>query len=141
MKSRFDYDPETGVVTRLSNGKNNWAVSKGYFQVSIDGVMWYVHRLAWLLYYGEIPKGNIDHINGDRKDNRIKNLRIASIRDNASNAKRHRSGSLVGASFNKSKGRWQSQITVTGRIIHLGHFDTEIEAHRAYLEYKGKIGQ
>jgi hypothetical protein len=82
----------------------------------------------------------IDHINGDRLDNRIENLRTATYSQNSANAKRHsrNTSGLKGASkrFKNGKwtGRWQASITYQRKQINLGYFDTKEEAHAAYLE-------
>lgn len=136
----FEYNPETGVITRLSDGRCEWTKdSRKYLQVVIDGKKWQAHRLAWILHYGKLPKGVIDHINGDKKDNRIVNLRDVTTRENSSNMKRHRNGRLVGATWHKATKKYESRIRVRGRLIHLGLFDTEIEAHGAYIKHREEL--
>lgn len=81
-----------------------------------------LHRLIWEEAYGPIPDGMwIDHINGDKHDNRLDNLRLATGQQNQMNRPR-----AVGVS--RSRGRWQAQITVDYRNIHLGNFTDYLDA-------------
>ena len=79
-----------------------------------------------------------DHINGDGLDNRISNLRIVTNRENSSNRKNRREGKTtsryVGVSWYKRDKRWQSQIRIHGKSIHLGRFDNEKQASNVYLQ-------
>ena len=87
-----------------------------------------LHRL--LLNFPE----EVDHINGKRNDNRMKNLRSVSRRNNQQNRDMHRDGKLPGCHFRKDIQRWQSQIWINGKNKHLGFYDTEQEAHERYKE-------
>jgi hypothetical protein len=92
-------------------------------------------RLAWFYYYGHWPKNHIDHINGDKHNDRIANLRDVDGRTNNSNLEKHRNGKLVGATYNIKgpKGRfWASRIKTKGVETHLGFYATQQEAHEAY---------
>lgn len=86
---RFSYDPDSGVITRNRNGRVMISrTSKGYIQVSAGrGVNILAHRLAWLIYYGEWPEDQIDHIDGCRSNNSILNLREADNGVNGRNKK------------------------------------------------------
>ena len=108
---------------------------KGYKVIRLNDKNYYVHRLIYLIEYNKSPQF-IDHIDGDRLNNKIKNLRSATKRINGQNFNRHRVGRLVGASFEKSRGLWSSQIHIKGKKIFLGRYETELQAHRAY---KNKI--
>lgn len=95
----------------------------------------YVHRLLWILHYGDIPqKKVIDHINGDRGDNRIENLRLITQRQNLQNTHRHRAGKLAGCSFVKQVGKWRAHMRIGQKVKNWGYFNTEAEAHEAYLK-------
>jgi hypothetical protein len=87
---QFFWKKEAGTIT-----------GHGYRYIRVNGKMMLAHRMAWLMEYGEDPEGKlIDHINGDRLDNRIENLRIATYSQNGANAKRHsrNTSGLKGAS-------------------------------------------
>jgi hypothetical protein len=97
------------------------------------------HRAAWLYVHGKWPNGQIDHINGDRSDNRISNLRDVSHSVNQQNVHRPRRDNASGfLGVTRQKNLWTSQVTVSGKTLHLGLFKTPEEAASAYLEAKRK---
>lgn len=106
----------------------------GYIRGYLLGKMLLEHRLIWLYHYGEWPKDQLDHINGIRSDNRIENLREVTISQNSYNQK-HNGGKSrykgVTTGTQRSK-PWRAHITLNGKTRHLGYFDTEIEAAKAY---------
>jgi len=147
LRSLLDYDPETGVFTRRVP-LTGWKVGSvaghicpdGYVRIGIDYVSYLSHRLAWYWVTGSWPLGVIDHFNGNKSDNRFANLRDVTLSVNQQNtrkASKNSSSGFLGVNF--LKGRWVSRITVNGRYVHIGRFDTAIEAHEAYLDYKRKI--
>lgn len=91
-----------------------------------------IHRLIYFLETGECPK-IIDHIDGNGLNNKFSNLRAVTTRENAQNLYLHRNGRLMGTTFEKKVQRWRSQITVNYKNIHLGYFNTELEAHQKYV--------
>lgn len=118
----------TKLIGKIAGGLN----VNGYRTILVNGQRAYAHRLVWFVEHGEWPK-ELDHIDGDITNNKITNLRSVTRRRNHQNMKRHREGRLVGASWNKQAGRWWSQIQIKGRAVFLGAYDTELKAHRAYL--------
>jgi hypothetical protein len=149
LKELLHYDPETGVFTNRAT-RNQLAKAgteagfvtspQGYRSIGIKGRQYRSHRLAWLYVYGAWPEGDIDHINGVCDDNRIANLRDVSTSENCQNQRTVRSNSksgLIGARQFRP-GKWQSQIKVNGRCIHLGTFYSPEEAHAAYIAAKRK---
>jgi len=81
------------------------------------------------------PKGLVvDHINGNSLDNRKKNLRICTNRENAQNTTKHRNGKLLGCYYNKKSRKWQASIQIYGLRKFLGEFKTELEAHQVYMK-------
>ena len=100
------------------------------------------HRVAFTMYHGRHPSGEVDHINGDRSDNRISNLREVTRTANARNMKKsaaNRSG-VTGVSFYKASGKWQSRIMSDGKYLHLGYFDNFEDAVSARKLAEKKIG-
>ena len=92
------------------------------------------HRAIWELLNGPIPKGmEIDHINRDRTDNRIENLRLVTPSQNRHNTE------AKGYSWNKARKKFVARIGDMGRYIYLGSFDNEEDARGAYLEAKGAL--
>lgn len=101
FKTAFKYDPETGDIIyeycffKSKIGKSATRNHQtGYKRVKLDGKDYGAHRVAWLLHYGEWPKQQIDHINGNRGDNRMCNLRDVSQTENQQNRKSHREKAL-----------------------------------------------
>lgn len=135
LASGIQYDPETGELTR--NGKRaGWLEGDGYIRLMIEGRSYSAHRVAWLCATGSWPGGEVDHINGNRSDNRISNLREASSSQNGANCKRRKDNvsGFKGVGFHKPMGRWRARIKVGRKEKHLGYFDSASEAHKAYTE-------
>lgn len=134
VRERLKYNPETGLFTWLSGpfvGKVAGTSDRfGYTRVWTMGRNHSAHRLAWLYVYGTHPKGEIDHINGIRNDNRIENLREVTRSTNLTN----RSFGASGAKGVYRQGqKWRAQIRVNGVTKHIGTFATKEDAHQAYL--------
>lgn len=135
----FVYDPETGHFTnrssrgRAKQGKRAGSpTGHGYRRIIIDYVKHYEHHLAWLIVHGEVVK-SLDHIDGNRSNNAIVNLRQASFQQNCHNRVRERGISgLLGAYFDKRSGKWFSKIEVDGKSIWLGTHASAEQAAAAY---------
>lgn len=144
LKEHVTYSPETGEFKRVRRkstrkrfGTLFWS---GYIRAVILGQAYFAHRLAWLYVYGEWPKGEIDHINGDKTDNRICNLRDTTVSVNQQNQKKAHSDNSTGyLGVTKMGNRWRAMITVSGNVIRLGMFDSPETAHQVYLEAKRKL--
>lgn len=114
----------------------------GARQGRINGESLYAHRVAWALHHGEWPSGEIDHINGNRSDNRISNLRDVDHQTNMQNKAVYRTNSsgCHGVSRKRSTGRWQAAVTVDGKRIHLGSFEARADAIAARKTFENQIG-
>lgn len=125
-----------GVRADLAAGRVN---VRGYVQVGIELRRYAAHRLAWLYVNGEWPKQDLDHVNGNRSDNRIANLREATEAENTWNRKtpKNNRAGLKGV-YKATANRWRSQIKVVGKRIVLGHFDKKEDAHAAYCAAAAK---
>lgn len=141
----LDYDRKTGVFTwrvgrrgRAKAGTKAGALAgKGHIQITIYNTRHYAHRLAWLITYGEWPPAgmDVDHIDGDKGNNAIDNLRLASRSQNAANAsglRKNNTSGFRGVSLHRRIGRWEARIIVEGVVHHLGYHETAEEAARAY---------
>lgn len=135
VSAYLTYDPDAGHLKwRVSSGRAKAGMvagceAKGYVLIGIQGRLLKAHRLAWLLHYGKEPKGDIDHINGVRSDNRIANLREASHSQNMHNRvadKDNRSG-VKGVCWNKWKQKWMAYVN--GK--HIGYFLSKSDAESA----------
>lgn len=107
--------------------------SHGYATSSLSGKRMSGHRVAWALHYGEWPKGEIDHINGDPLDNRIDNLRCVSRQQNAKNLS-VKSGADRGVYWYAPTSRWAVKIHSGGKMYHVGYFLDRSDAIRARRE-------
>ncbi len=147
--SRIKYDPDTGDFTwvcpasrRVSAGqKAGWLNDSGYVLISLGGVKYRAHRLAWRIVYGYWPSDQLDHINGNRADNRIANLREATDAQNRQNtAKRidNKSG-YVGVYYAPWANAWRAEIRVAGVRRKLGYFSAPELAHAAYSKAKAEL--
>lgn len=142
LKHLLEYDPDTGVFRRAvalrgcKIGEVAGAVhNKGYIKIGVDHRRYFAHRLAWLYVHGTWPPEEVDHINRDCADNRMANLRLASKGQNKWNSRKHidNAGNRKGAYFNKVLKKWEAKIMKDRKRYYLGLFDTEEQAHAAYV--------
>lgn len=141
QEDMLSYDPATGVVSwnyeytphgKPIKGLPGCVNNSGYIRIGLNNKDVLAHRIAYRVMTGqEVPDGmDIDHINGDRTDNRWTNMRVVSRSQNNMNAKiraDNRSG-VKGVTFDKRRGKWSAEIRVNNRKIFLGRFDTIDEA-------------
>ena len=101
-----------------------------YLHVMVDGRRYPAHRLIWLLHYGEWPKNQLDHGDGNGLNNRIENLRDVSQAENLKNQRRqsNNTSGICGVYWKKQAQKWRVQIRVHGKNIHLGYFTNKSEA-------------
>lgn len=114
----------------------------GYRAIMVGGQIYKEHRLIWLYHKGTSPENEIDHINGDRLDNRIENLRDVTSLENARNqrlSKANKSG-FVGVCFDKNCKKWNASIMVHKRQISLGRFHRKKDAVAARSAAEKKYG-
>lgn len=151
LKELMHYDPDTGLFTWATKAARKVVVGSragsaqpgDYVVIKFDSSRHQAHRLAWLYMTGELPTLDVDHINGDRQDNRWSNLREVSRSENLQNQRRGHQGStspLLGVSWSKSRNKWVAQIRPPGgETTYLGAFATQEEAHQAYLNAKREL--
>lgn len=143
----FRYDPETGVLTwNPRDNDDRWnrvfadkpaggVDGKGYVRIRTEGNNWNAHRVIWKMVYGEEPE-YVDHINGDRADNRLMNLRSVSKLENARNARlaRNNTSGVSGVHWRSKDKRWAATIHNKGALVRLGQyrlFEDAVAARRA----------
>ena len=136
----FNYDPMVGNLMRRVSKANQPSGSlagsvnaRGHINVQVDGRLYAAHRVVFLMVHGWLPK-EIDHINRDKTDNRIANLRPATSSQNKGNIgllASNRSG-YRGVSFNQRSQKWHAQIKINGKQTYLGRFDLPQDAAIVY---------
>jgi len=152
LRELLNYDPETGLFTwkkptgrRAKVGARAGAKEgRGYRVIGIRGRNYKEHRLAWKWVYGVDPEEEIDHKNGVKTDNWIKNLREATSLQNKHNSSicKHNKSGFKGVYKHSQNGNWVANTTVNHKHIHIGVFKTPEEASEAYNSFiKGLQGQ
>ena len=131
LHKRLDYNKNTGIFTYKEN-VNQMKIGdiagsvhpQGYIVIYVKGKPYKAHRLVWLHIHGNLPTGQIDHINGVKGDNRLSNLRDVSVSDNQKNAKKRHDNSsgVTGVKWSNKRRRWEAQISSEGIRYHLGSF-------------------
>lgn len=139
----FVYNPETGILywsgdlahpSRIGDPAGT-VKPRGYLCVEIYRRPYLVHRVVWLLTYGEWPKRDIDHRDGVTSNNRISNLREATSSQNGANSRipvNNKSG-FKGVSFHSQSGKWRAAITIRGKRTHIGLYVLAADAGAAYV--------
>ena len=138
LKHLFDYDKETGnLIWKVKRAKNqavgdiagSFDTSVGYVRVGINGKKYYAHRIVFLYHKGYLPK-TIDHINGDKVDNRIENLRAVTASQNQHNRKinSNSTSGYKGVSYYARTNKWCAKIRLESKRINLGYYKTPEEA-------------
>ena len=136
FKRLLKYNPKTGEFIWLKSKGSNKAgdiaggLINGYVKIKVNNRNHYAHRLAWFYVYGAWPENQIDHINHDRSDNRIDNLREVTGKENSKNQKMHitNSSGVTGVYWRKDRSKWRAAIHVNNIFIGLGSYIDKFEA-------------
>lgn len=151
LRETLDYDPKTGIFTwakptsrKIKQGAIAGSVrSQGYMRIKIGSKEYLQHRLAWLYVYGQWPENEIDHINGNRKDNRIENLRdvpkALNLQNRIAANRSNQSTGVLGVTFRPQEKFYEAKISVGGRTNYLGIFKQLEDAQAAYLKAKAAL--
>lgn len=141
LKELLEYSSDTGLFTNKVN-RGGLTVGSlaggicgvGYILISIDGVQYYGHILAWFYHYGAMPQKGIDHKDHDKVNNRISNLRESTQSQNLGNMrKKAKSETGIKGVYKTTDGKkFRAYIKHNYTPIYLGRFDTVEEAKEAY---------
>lgn len=147
LRKALKYQRSTGNFIWLIRPSNRVKVgdvagtrqNQGYISIALDGQFYLAHRLAWFYVKGEWPPEDVDHKNGNRADNRWRNLRPGTRGQNMQNLKGAHVDSVTGLlGVTPADGRFLARICTGGKTKRLGRFDTPEEAHERYLQEKRK---
>jgi hypothetical protein len=151
LRELLNYDPETGVFTRLVTvggrlDQRSGSIAgninrRGYARIGVDGKRFFSHRLAFLWVTGEWPIAEVDHVDGTTSNNAWTNLRDVSRTVNLQNQRRPRidnESGLLGVHTLKN-GKHRAVIKANGMQIYIGQFDKCEEAHAAYIDAKRRM--
>jgi len=138
VKSLFDYNQITGDLIRKIKTSNNVKIGdiagslnkyNGYYCVKVGGKAYKKHRIICLWHHGYLPD-YIDHIDRDRSNNRIENLREVTNRENTQNCNIRKSSTsgVAGVHFDKFRNAWRACISIEGKRTYIGTFKTLEEA-------------
>jgi hypothetical protein len=157
LRELFSYNPETGELLWRPRPGSTWGINSwnakypgkragtlvnGYWMVGLpEAGIFLAHRVIWKMVYGSDPQAFLDHINGDRSDNRLANLREATRSDNAQNkpTQRNNTSGFSGVHWVRRCKKWQSRIGIGGKKVVLGLFTSPEEAYQAYLGAKSRL--
>lgn len=147
LRNTVEYNPDNGLLVWLKGYGPRRAgevcgtlSSSGYLRIYLNCRLFAAHRVAWLLHYGVEPEGIIDHINGDKVDNRISNLRLANYSQNSMNSRisKLNTSGCKGVSWKKESNKWVAVAKLNGKKIHLGYFINFDDAKKAYCDFAMK---
>lgn len=149
LRQILNYDPDTGIFTwkkkiskKVVIGTEAGCLRNDYVTINIMGKRYQAHRLALIYIHGHCDSYDVDHINGNKSDNRISNLRFATRSENKQNILKkqpnNKSG-YTGVDWHKSSNAWRATITIMRKQKHLGIFKTPEEAHEAYIQAKKQL--
>jgi hypothetical protein len=157
LREWLEYDPATGVfVWKKSVGLGLHVKAgdragrihpNGYRFIGFRGKQYKAGRMAWFYVHGEWPTGLIDHKDLNRQNDAIENLREASYEESARNRgqRSDNTSGFKGVVWSKAHKKWWAQISVSGKRLHLGSFDTPEQAHDAYraasIEHHGDFAR
>jgi len=142
-KTALSFNPNTGIFTWAKSGPKRkvgniagYCCEKGYRVICVNKKSYYAHRVAFAWFYERWPNKQIDHINGNKDDNRISNLREASNQQNQANARRRKDNTsgFKGVRRAKTKGKWCAYVYVNGKDTYIGTYDSQELAHQGYAK-------
>jgi hypothetical protein len=149
----LNYDSSTGKLTwaisrssRSMSGSEAGSISSaGYRVIGVNinqkQYLLKAHRVAWFMHYKEMPPPIIDHIDGDKLNNVILNLRGCTTQQNQMNKSKlqNNTSGYKGVSWASDRGKWRAHIRYNGKLIHLGQFDCPEDASKEYEDKASEL--
>ena len=135
LRASILYQPETGKFFSTRTGKSvGFKAGGGYVGVWVAGESFQAHRVALAITRGEWPAQHVDHINGEKADNRLANLRDCSQMENRHNTRKRicNTSGATGVAWHAASSKWQVRISINRKRIHIGLFSNTDDAARAY---------
>jgi len=146
LRRLVHYDLQTGDFTRIRSSGTakvgdllGYQRPDGYLMAQVHGYPYLLHRLAWLYVYGVWPE-EVDHLNHDRSDNRLANLREVTSAENKCNQRRRQKTKVTGVYWNAGKGMWDAKINKNKQCFFLGRLDDWFEAVCARKAAESRLG-
>jgi hypothetical protein len=145
----FEYLPNGELMRKVSTSPKaikgmivGCVGTRGYKYFSINAKKYYNHRIVWFLHYGKMPK-YIDHIDGNRLNNKIENLRECNLTQNSCNSlkRKDNTSGYKGVNWFKPQNKWRARISMYGKEYHFGYFDSIEKAVHAVTIGRKKIHQ
>lgn len=150
LKENLNYDSHTGIFSwkKSNNGRIKVGdvagseTTKGYLHIGLKGKIHKSHRLAWLYVYGSMPTKEIDHIDGDKLNNKISNLRQVSRSENMKNVKvrKNNTSGFCGVYWKGELNKWMVLIQSFGKTKYIGIFSDLSDAVKARIDAESRSG-
>ena len=140
----FNYKDSQLFWKQAKRGRNlnkpAGTIKDGYLQIGINGNLYYAHRLVFLMHHSCLPE-QVDHIDGNRANNAIENLRPATPSQNQYNVKKQKNNTsgYKGVTWYKKTGKWKAQIGINGKKKNLGYFDCPKKAYEVYCQAANEL--
>lgn len=144
IKAKLTYDLLTGEFQWIKHPNKTVGrkTTNGYMDIGLGYKRYQAHRVAWIYANGDNPPEDIDHINHDRTDNRIINLRLASRSENMRNSSRSKANTsgFTGVTWDKVNCKWVAQYMLHGKCNKIGRFNSMLDAVAARIRANKEYG-
>jgi hypothetical protein len=142
LQSRLDYNPTTGIFLWKHNNKEaGWADFKGYRIIKFKGICYRAHRLAWKMFHGKDPGSILDHIDRNRTNNVITNLREVDNSESMHNTglRSDNTSGQRGVCWAEHVKKWRVKVNLKGKSHHLGYYDDLDQAVKIAQDFYERV--
>lgn len=134
LRELFHVREDGQLIRNINQGKARAGAvagnphNQGYLRVTVDGKYWLAHRVVWAIVHGTLAQGEVDHKNGNRRDNRPENLRLASRADQLCNTARmtNNASGTKGLWYHAHRKRWRGRVTLGDTEREFFHKDKDV---------------